>query len=262
MTDRPVDGDEAARPADGSGSGALVPAGASIDPDGKGSAAYWILKSTLSPMVRALFRPTIEGLENVPETGPAIIASNHLSVADWLFTPLALKRRITYVAKSDYFTGTGVKGFVQRGFFSGTGQVPIDRSGGKASEAALIAGAKVLQRGELFGIFPEGTRSPDGRLYKGRTGIARLALSTGVPIVPTGVIGTDKIAPKNRRFGKLHSPTVRFGRPLDFRAFAGQSHDRAVMRSVVDQVMASIQELTGQVYVDDYAPRTIIESTS
>lgn len=249
-------------PASSGSSGELVRAGTVIDPDGKGGAAYWILKSALSPMVRAMFRPTIEGLANVPVTGPAIIASNHLSVTDWLFTPLALKRRITYVAKSDYFTGTGVKGFVQRGFFAGTGQVPIDRSGGKASEAALVAGAKVLQRGELFGIFPEGTRSPDGRLYKGRTGIARLALSAGVPIVPTGVIGTDKIAPKNGRLGRLHSPTVRFGAPLDFGPFAGKSHDRAVLRLVVDQVMQEIQKLTGQTYVDEYAPRTIIEPAS
>ncbi|MGY4721302.1 lysophospholipid acyltransferase family protein [Naumannella cuiyingiana] len=240
----------------------LVPAGGDVDDGTRGGAAYWLLKSTLSPVVKAIFRPKVEGLEHVPVDGPAIIASNHLSVADWLFTPIALKRRITYVAKSDYFTGSGLKGFLQRGFFSGTGQVPIDRSGGRASEAALAAGAQVLRRGELFGIFPEGTRSPDGRLYKGRTGIARLALTTGAPVVPAGVIGTDKIAPKDRHFGKVHSPTVRFGPPLDLTAFVGRAHDRGALRAATDQVMQAIRALTGQVYVDEYAPRTFIEPAS
>jgi 1-acyl-sn-glycerol-3-phosphate acyltransferase len=149
---------------------------------GAGRAVYWVLKNVLlGPVITKIFRPIHEGTENVPDQGAAIIASNHLSFADWLFTPLAVDRRITFVAKSDYFTRAGLKGWAQKRFFAGTGQVPIDRSGGRASESALRAGHKVLQRGELFGIYPEGTRSHDGRLYKGRTGVARLALLSGAP---------------------------------------------------------------------------------
>ena len=134
----------------------------------------------------------------MPDEGAAILASNHLSFADWLFMPLALDRRVTFVAKSDYFTGAGIKGWAQKRFFAGTGQVPIDRTGGRASEGALRAGLKVLQRGELFGIYPEGTRSHDGRLYKGRTGVARLALLAGVPVIPSAVIGTES-SPRRAR---------------------------------------------------------------
>lgn len=231
----------------------LVPAGGDVDDGTRGGAAYWLLKSTLSPVVKAIFRPKVEGLEHVPVDGPAIIASNHLSVADWLFTPIALKRRITYVAKSDYFTGSGLKGFLQRGFFSGTGQVPIDRSGGRASEAALAAGAQVLRRGELFGIFPEGTRSHDGKLYKGRTGVARLALEAQVPVIPTAVINTDIIAPVNKHFGKVVTPIVKFGEPLDFSRYQGMQDDRFILRSITDEVMYAIMELSGQEYVDLYA---------
>ena len=184
--------------------GALV----SVDPErqgrrrarsGTGKGIYWVLRHiVLGPVVSKIFRPIEEGTENVPETGAAIVASNHLSFADWLFMPLALDRRVTFVAKSDYFTGAGIKGWAQKRFFAGTGQVPIDRTGGRASEGALRAGLKVLQRGELFGIYPEGTRSHDGRLYKGRTGVARLALLAGVPVIPSAVIGTDVIAPPGK----------------------------------------------------------------
>ena len=157
----------------------------------------------LGPPVKRIFRPKIEGAENIPDLGAAIIASNHLSYADWIFMPLAVRRRITFVAKSDYFTGAGIKGRFQRGFFKGTGQVPIDRSGGSASEGAIRAGMKVLERGELFGIYPEGTRSHDGRLYKGRTGVARLALEAKVPVIPVGVIGTDVVAPPGKVVASL-----------------------------------------------------------
>jgi 1-acyl-sn-glycerol-3-phosphate acyltransferase len=219
-----------------------------------GRGIYWVLKNVvLGPGIRKVFRPQEEGTENVPETGPAILASNHLSFADWLFMPLALDRRVTFIAKSDYFTGVGLKGWAQKRFFAGTGQVPIDRRGGKASEGALRAGLKVLERGELFGIYPEGTRSHDGRLYKGRTGVARLALLAGVPVIPTAVIGTDIIAPPGRIVHKIVSPTVRFGKPLDFSRYAGMSEDRFILRSITDEVMYAIMELSGQEYVDLYA---------
>jgi 1-acyl-sn-glycerol-3-phosphate acyltransferase len=222
---------------------------------GGGKGIYWVLKNVLlGPPIRKIFRPIEEGIENVPETGPAIIASNHLSFADWLFMPLALDRRVTFVAKSDYFTGAGLKGWAQKRFFAGTGQVPIDRTGGRASEGALRAGLKVLQRGELFGIYPEGTRSHDGRLYKGRTGVARLALLAGVPVIPSAVIGTDVIAPPGKIVTKIVSPTIRFGRPLDFSRYAGMSEDRFILRSITDEIMYAIMELSGQEYVDVYAP--------
>jgi 1-acyl-sn-glycerol-3-phosphate acyltransferase len=157
------------------------------------------------------------------------------------------------VAKSDYFTGAGVRGWAQRRFFKGTGQVPIDRTGGRASEGALRAGLKVLQRGELFGIFPEGTRSHDGRLYKGRTGVARLALEAGVPVIPTAMIGTDVIAPPGRLLSKMISPSIRFGAALDFSRYAGLAGDRFILRSITDEIMYAIMELSGQTYVDSYA---------
>jgi 1-acyl-sn-glycerol-3-phosphate acyltransferase len=220
-----------------------------------GKGIYWVLKNVLlGPPIRRIFRPIEEGTENVPGNGPAIIASNHLSFADWLFMPLALDRRVTFVAKSDYFTGVGLKGWAQRRFFAGTGQVPIDRSGGRASESALRAGLKVLQRGELFGIYPEGTRSHDGRLYKGRTGVARLALLAGVQVIPSAIIGTDLIAPPGKIVARIVSPTVRFGTPLDFSRYSGMSEDRFVLRSITDEIMYAIMELSGQEYVDIYAP--------
>jgi 1-acyl-sn-glycerol-3-phosphate acyltransferase len=222
--------------------------------DGAGGKAYWFFKNVLfGPGIKRIFRPVVEGAENVPGHGAAIIASNHLSIADWLFTPLAVQRRITYVAKSDYFTGTGIKGILQRRFFAGTGQVPIDRAGGAASEGALRAGLRVLHRGDLFGIFPEGTRSHDGRLYKGRTGVARLALEAEVPVIPTAVINTDIIAPINKHFGRVVTPIVKFGTPLDFTRYRGVGEDRLILRSITDEIMYAIMELSGQEYVDVYA---------
>ena len=222
---------------------------------GAGRAVYWVLKNVLlGPVITKIFRPIHEGTENVPDQGAAIIASNHLSFADWLFTPLAVDRRITFVAKSDYFTRAGLKGWAQKRFFAGTGQVPIDRSGGRASESALRAGLKVLQRGELFGIYPEGTRSHDGRLYKGRTGVARLALLSGAPVIPSAIIGTDIIAPPGKIITKIVSPTVKFGQSLDFSRYHGMSEDRFILRSITDEIMYAIMELSGQEYVDMYAP--------
>ena len=217
---------------------------------------YWLLKWVLvGPLLRLVFRPRIEGVENVPDEGPAILASNHLSYADWLFMPLTLSRRVTFVAKAEYFTGRGLKGWLQRTFFFGAGQVPIDRSGGRASEGAILSGLKILGNGELFGIYPEGTRSFDGRLYRGKTGIARMALEAHVPVIPVAVIGTDVVAPPGKVFGRISRPHVVFGKPLDFSRYEGMETDRYVLRSITDEIMYEIMQLSGQEYVDVYASR-------
>jgi 1-acyl-sn-glycerol-3-phosphate acyltransferase len=217
---------------------------------------YWFLKwVAIGPVLRMMFRPQTEGAENIPEDGPAILASNHLSYADWLFMPLTLPRRVTFVAKAEYFTGTGLKGWLQRTFFSGSGQVPIDRSGADAAAGALLSAKKVLGEGGLFGIYPEGTRSHDGRLYRGKTGVARLALETRVPVVPVAVVGTDVVAPPGKKFGSFTRPVVRFGRPLDFSRYEGMESDRYILRSVTDEIMYEIMRLSGQEYVDLYAAR-------
>ena len=215
---------------------------------------YWFLKwVALGPILKLVFRPQVSGSENVPATGPAILASNHLSYADWLFMPLTLPRRVTFVAKAEYFEGRGLKGWAQRTFFGGTGQVPIDRSGGRASEGALKTGLRILGNGDLFGIFPEGTRSHDGRLYRGRTGLARLALEAKVPVIPVAVLRTDEIAPPGKIFGKLVRPVVRFGKPLDFSRYEGMEGDRYILRAITDEIMYEIMRLSGQEYVDQYA---------
>ncbi|WP_028471974.1 lysophospholipid acyltransferase family protein [Nocardioides alkalitolerans] len=217
---------------------------------------YWFLKLVaLGPVIRLVFRPRCDGIENVPSDGPAILASNHLSYADWLFMPLVLPRRVSYVAKAEYFTGTGFKGWMQKSFFTGSGQIPIDRSGASAAEGALLSAKAVLERGELFGIFPEGTRSHDGKLYRGKTGVARLALETGMPVIPVAVIGTDEVAPPGKKFGKVTRPVVRFGTPLDFSRYEGLAGDRYILRSVTDEIMYAIMQLSGQEYVDVYASR-------
>jgi 1-acyl-sn-glycerol-3-phosphate acyltransferase len=209
----------------------------------------------VGPLLKTVFRPSVEGAEHVPTEGPAILASNHLSYADWLFMPLMIPRRVTFVAKAEYFTGRGVKGWLQRRFFSGAGQVPIDRSGGRAAEGAISTGLRILDRGELFGIYPEGTRSHDGRLYRGKTGLARMALEAKVPVIPVAVIGTDVIAPPGKIFGHYARPCIRFGEPLDFSRYEGMESDRFVLRSITDEVMYAIMELSGREYVDVYASR-------
>ena len=214
---------------------------------------YWFLHWTLGPVLRLLFRPEVEGVEHVPDVGPAILASNHLSYADWVFMPLTLHRKVTFVAKAEYFTTPGIKGWAQRHFFRSAGQVPIDRTSGDAAAGALKAAKKLLGAGELFGIYPEGTRSHDGRLYRGRTGVARLAIETGVPVVPVAVLGTDIVAPPGKKFGRYARPRVRFGRPLDFSRYAGLANDRFVLRSATDEIMYEIMRLSGQEYVDVHA---------
>jgi 1-acyl-sn-glycerol-3-phosphate acyltransferase len=211
---------------------------------------YWFLKFVaIGPAVTAAFRPRAEGTENVPATGAAILASNHLSAADWIFMPLQLKRRVTFLAKAEYFTGKGVKGALQRAFFTGAGQVPIDRSSASAAENAVQTGMRMLQQGKLLGIYPEGTRSPDGRLFRGKTGVARMALETGAPVIPVAMVYSKKRLPFGRSITRVR---VRFGKPLDFSRYEGLAGDRFVERSITDEVMYEIMTLSGQEYVDVY----------
>jgi 1-acyl-sn-glycerol-3-phosphate acyltransferase len=217
---------------------------------------YWMLKWVfIGPLIKLVFRPYAEGTENVPEEGGAILASNHLSYSDWLFMPLTIPRRVTFVAKAEYFTTPGLKGWLQKTFFSSAGQVPLDRSGGRASEGAITTGLKILSAGELFGIYPEGTRSHDGRLYRGRTGVARMALESKVPVIPCAVIGTNVVAPPGKIYGRYTRPHIRFGRPLDFSRYQGMESDRYVLRSITDEIMYEIMQLSGQEYVDVYATK-------
>ncbi|MCA1982453.1 lysophospholipid acyltransferase family protein [Nocardioides nematodiphilus] len=217
-------------------------------------AFYAVLKHVvIGPWLKLVFRPKYQGVENVPTKGPAILASNHLSYADWLFMPLGLPRMVRFVAKDEYFIQPGIKGWFKKTFFAGTGNVPIDRSGASAAEGALIAAQRVLGDGELFGIYPEGTRSHDGKLYRGRTGVARLALESKAPVVPVAVIGTDIIAPPGKTFGKLVRPIVRYGKPLDFSRYEGMENDRYILRAIADEIMYEILRLSGQEYVDLYA---------
>ena len=217
---------------------------------------YWFLKwIALGPVLRLVFRPKAYGIDNVPDEGPAILASNHLSYADWLFMPLTLSRRVTFVAKAEYFTTPGIKGWFQKKFFSGAGQVPIDRSGANAAEGAMKSATKVLAHGDLFGIYPEGTRSHDGRLYRGKTGVARLALESRAPVIPCAVVGTDVVAPSGKIYGSWTRPVVRFGKPLDFSRYEGMENDRFILRSITDEIMYEVMRLSGQEYVDMYAAK-------
>ena len=215
---------------------------------------YYILKNFfLGPYIRSTFRPWVSGAENVPVTGPVILASNHISVLDSLFLPLSLKRKVTFLAKRDYFTGRGVKGFVLRTFMNGIGQLSIDRSGGKASEASLNTGVQVLRGGGVLGIYPEGTRSPTGKLYRGRTGVARMILEAKAPVVPVAMFDTDKSMPIGARIPKVRRIGIVIGEPLDFSRFEGLEGDRFILRSITDEVMVEIARLSGQEYVDVYA---------
>ena len=217
---------------------------------------YWILKHiVVGPWLRVLFRPWVEGLDNVPDKGAAILASNHLSFSDSFFLPLVVPRPITFLAKSDYFTGKGIKGFFTKMFFAGVGQVPVDRSGGRASEAALRTGLRILGEGSLLGIYPEGTRSPNGTLYRGKTGVARMAMEAKVPIIPAAMINTYEIQPPGQVRPSIRRVGIRLGRPLDFSRYEGLENDRFVLRSVTDEVMYELMTLSGQEYVDMYATR-------
>lgn len=214
---------------------------------------YRLMKMIVGPVLRLFFRPWVEGEEHIPDRGPAILASNHLSFSDSFFLPVVVPRRITFLAKSDYFTGRGVKGRLTAAFFKGVGQLPVDRSGGRASEAALDAGLKVLREEHLFGIYPEGTRSPDGRLYRGKTGIARLALESHAPVIPVAMIDTEKIQPPGKIVPKVMRVGIRVGEPLDFSRYEGMEDDRFILRAITDEIMYALMELSGQEYVDMYA---------
>lgn len=207
----------------------------------------------IGPIVKGIFRPWIVGRRNIPASGPAILASNHLSFADSVFLPLMIDRPMSFLAKSDYFTGRGIKGWTTRIFMKATGQIPIDRSGGKASEASLNTGLQVLGRGDLLGIYPEGTRSPDGKLYRGRTGIARMALEAKVPVVPVAMVDTDVAMPIGQKMPRIMRVGMVIGEPLDFSRYEGMENDRFVLRSVTDEIMIAIQRLGEQYYEDVYA---------
>ncbi len=199
-----------------------------------------------------LFRPKVKGLRHVPGSGPVIIASNHLSFSDSIFMPLVVPRKVTFLAKSEYFTSPGPKGLLKKLTFIALGQVPVDRSGGRRSEAALITGLKVLGEGKCLGIYPEGTRSPDGRLYKGRTGIARLAIESGCPVIPVAMFNTEKIQPTGTVIPKVMRVKMYFGEPM---YFEGDSSDLSYLRVVTDKIMDAIQDMSGQEYVDTYATK-------
>ena len=213
---------------------------------------YGVLRAFLTPFLMLLFRPKVKGLRHVPGSGPVIIASNHLSFSDSIFMPLVVPRKVTFLAKSEYFTSPGPKGLLKKLTFIALGQVPVDRSGGRRSEAALITGLKVLAEGKCLGIYPEGTRSPDGRLYKGRTGIARLAIESGAPIIPVAMFNTEKIQPTGTVVPKVMRVEMIFGEPM---YFEGDSTDLLHLRDVTDKIMSTIQELSGQEYVDTYATK-------
>jgi 1-acyl-sn-glycerol-3-phosphate acyltransferase len=231
---------------------------------------YGLLKSTvLGPALRVTFRPRTQGAEAFPAEGPVLLVANHQSFSDSLFMPLLTPRPVKFLAKAEYFDRHGLKGWLSAGFFRGVGSIPIDRSGAAAADPALTTALRLLDRGEVVGLYPEGTRSPDGRLYKGHTGVARIALSARCPVVPCAIAGTDRVQPTGRKIpvpslkpgGQIH---VVFGRPLDFsrytgpdgeawRAIEGSAAGRAVLRSVTDEIMHTILSMTGQEYVDDYA---------
>jgi 1-acyl-sn-glycerol-3-phosphate acyltransferase len=209
----------------------------------------------LGPPLKLLWPTKVVGAENIPATGGAILAGNHLAVADSFFMPLRVRRRVTFPAKSEYFTEKGFKGRLKKWFFTGIGQIPINRSGGSAAQAAINTAVRLLREGNLLGIYPEGTRSPDGRLHKGKTGVARIALEAGVPVVPVAMIGTDKVNPIGSKMWWPRRLEIRFGTPLDFSRYEGLSGDRFVERSITDEIMYALMELSGQEYVDIYAAR-------
>lgn len=217
---------------------------------------YWFIKHILiGPILRILFRPKVTGRKFVPKTGGAIIASNHLSFSDSIFMPMSVPRQITFLAKSEYFTGKGIKGKIIGWFFRSVGQVPVDRSGGRASEAAVKTAISILNSGNILGIYPEGTRSPDGRLYRGRTGMARIAIEAGVPVIPVAMIGTFEAQPTGQVMPKIMRIGVAFGEPIDLSVYKDRMRDPAALREATNIVMKAIQELGGQEYVDIYATK-------
>ncbi|WP_405579291.1 lysophospholipid acyltransferase family protein [Streptomyces sp. NBC_01190] len=214
-----------------------------------------VLKAILLVLMRLFYRPTVEGAERIPGTGPVILAGNHVTFVDSLFLSLVVRRQVYFIGKDEYITGKGPKGRLMAWFFTTCGMIPVDRDGGHGGVAALMTGRRVLDAGRIFGIYPEGTRSPDGRLYRGRTGVARLALMTGAPVVPFAMVGTDKVQPGGTGMIHIAPVTIRFGAPLDFSRYEGMERDRYVLRAVTDEVMSHVMKLSGQEYVDIYATK-------
>lgn len=210
-------------------------------------------KFVVAPTVNTAFRPWVKGLDNIPTHGPAILASNHLSFSDSIFIPVVVPRQVRFLAKNDYWKGRGVAGMWNRWFFTVTGQIPMDRSGGRASQNSLAAGLEALGNGDLLGIYPEGTRSPDGRLYRGKLGVAQLALRAQVPVIPMALIGTDKVQPIDKNIPRVRRVGLIIGEPLTFESYYDNAGDRFAQRAVTDEVMSQIMRLSGQEYVDLYA---------
>jgi len=220
------------------------------------SALYAVGKLALAPLCRLLWRPKVIGLDHVPSTGPAILASNHLSVIDSVLMPAVVSRNVYFMAKDEYFLAPGIKGAVMKQIMYGLNQIPVDRSGGRASLMALDSALPVLRAGHVLGIYPEGTRSPDGRLYRGRPGVAKLALDAPAPIIPVGLVGTERVHPIGNTLPRLGPDVeVRFGEPLDLTQWQGGDVDSKGLRELTHQLMAAIRELTGQEYVGRYAPK-------
>ncbi|WP_181791766.1 lysophospholipid acyltransferase family protein [Streptomyces phytophilus] len=214
-----------------------------------------LIKAFLGLLMRVLYRPRVEGHEHIPGTGPVVLAGNHLTFVDSMFLGLVVKRPVFFIGKDEYVTGKGVKGRLMAWFFTSVGMIPVDRDGGRGGVAALMTGRRILEEGRVFAIYPEGTRSPDGRLYRARTGVARLTLMTGAPVVPFAMVGTEKIQPGGSGRPRIARFTVRFGEPLDFSRYEGMDRDRYVLRAVADEVMSEVMRLSGQEYVDVYATK-------
>ena len=222
--------------------------------NGRSALLYWVFKwLAVAPLTKLLFRPWITGEDNIPATGPAILVGNHVSAGDTWLLPVMIKRRLTFPAKVELFNGRSVGGRIFGAWLRSVGQLPMDRTGGRASASSMDGVLSVLASGQLLGIFPEGTRSPDGRMYKGKTGVARLVLAAGVPVIPVGMIDTQFRRSRFLRIPLMHRPGVRIGTPLDFRRYAAAGNDRAVLRWVTDEIMYAVMQLSGQTYVDAYA---------
>lgn len=214
---------------------------------------YWTFKATVLSLLRMWLRPEVSGAGNIP-AGPAILVSNHLSFSDSFLLGAVLSRRLTFLAKSAYFTAPGVRGWLTARFLRGLGQLAIDRDNGRMARAALDAGVQVLRQGGLLVIYPEGTRSPDGRLYRGRTGVARMALAAGVPVVPVAMLGTERVQPPGTLWPRKAPLSIRIGAPLDFSGYAGAERQRGVLRGITDDIMTKLGQLSGQEYVDAFSP--------
>ena len=215
----------------------------------------FLKRFAVRPLLKIFFKIDLQGMENVPLDGAAILASNHLSVSDSVFLPAVLERPVIFLAKDEYFNGKGLKGRFTAWFFRNINQLPMDRSGGAKSAQSLASANRALAEGKILGIYPEGTRSPDGRLYRAKLGVAKLALETGAPVIPVAMVNTHRVQPIGRRIPRPGRIGIRIGEPLDFTDRAGQVKDSQVLRQVADEIREEIQKLSGQQYADVYAPR-------